>query len=252
MLYRVRVLTWLPTIFVTSAPPISYNGLLSVVRTSSKQIARATLGLVVMSAKLEAMAVSLTLGQVPSLWKMVSFPSIKPLGAFTKDFLVRLEMLTSWYDQGPPSVFWLPGFFFIPSFTSASKQNFARKENLSLDELHMSFEVTTQMMRDGIAEPPKGVLVTGLFLEGASWDMGKGAIAESEPMILTTAMPVIWVKPTHMSEYVVADTDYMCPLYVHGARRDRHVYCYNINLASNVSPNHWVKRGAALLLQVVA
>ena len=50
--------------------------------------------------------------------------------------------------------------------------------------------------------------------------------------------------------------DYMCPLYVEGARKGilktsghSSNYCFDINLPSLKRPEHWVKRGVALLLQ---
>ena len=102
-----------------------YNVLLQTVRTSSRQIQRATVGLEVMSTSLEQVAVSLTCGQVPFIWKACSFPTIKPLASYTKDFLARLNMLIDWYENGAPQVFWLSGFFFMQSFTTAAKQNYA-------------------------------------------------------------------------------------------------------------------------------
>ena len=50
--------------------------------------------------------------------------------------------------------------------------------------------------------------------------------------------------------------DFMCPLYCEGSRRGilktsghSSNYCFNINLSSKLIPEHWIKRGVALLLQ---
>ena len=54
----------------------------------------------------------------------------------------RLNMLQSWYEAGtPPSAFWLPGFFFTPSFCTAVLQNYARKINLAIDTIAFDFQM---------------------------------------------------------------------------------------------------------------
>jgi hypothetical protein len=59
-------------------------------------------------------------GQVPEFWKRASYPSLRPLGSYLSDLYQRLNMLSAWAAAGkPPSVFWLPGFFFVQSFLTA-------------------------------------------------------------------------------------------------------------------------------------
>ena len=54
---------------------------------------------------------------------------------------------------------------------------------------------------------PYGAYIHGLFLEGAKWDpeaefirqsdgkVQKGVLRDSEPKVLFTSFPVIWLKP---------------------------------------------------------
>ena len=75
-----------------------------------------------MSSDLEAIQTAIRNGKVPSSWLAVSFPSLKPLSSYITELLARLKMLSDWAVHGAPAVFWLPGFFFTPSFLTAVLQ----------------------------------------------------------------------------------------------------------------------------------
>ena len=121
--------------------------------------------------------------QVPSLWLAVSFPSLKPLASYMVDLLARLSMLASWNLHGQPPAFWISGFFFTPSVTTAVLQNYARKHKLPIDEIGFDFEVLPDSV-ESIRQPPAdGAYVHGLFLEGCSWDPRAKQLTESAPKV---------------------------------------------------------------------
>lgn len=64
-------------------------------KTSLSSIQRVIRGEVVISLELEAMMNKMYDGMVPDLWQQVSYPSLKPLGAWIVDLLKRLKMFRS-------------------------------------------------------------------------------------------------------------------------------------------------------------
>jgi hypothetical protein len=101
--------------------------------------------------------------------------------------------------------------------------------------------------------PKEGAYITGLFLEGARWDGENGCLREPEPMQLFASMPVVHFRPRE----VVRDKGrgfYKCPLFQYPVRtgtRERPSFVVPVDLRTGAAdPEHWVRRGTALLLSL--
>ena len=105
---------------------------------------------------------------------------------------------------------------------------------------------------DSEERPEDGCYVYGLFLEGCRWDSIKCVLSESQPKVLFTEMPIVWLNPT--ADAAKRKGRYDTPVYKTSARKGTlsttgHStnFVLFISLASDVDPAHWVKRSAALL-----
>jgi dynein heavy chain len=91
---------------------IRFNNLLSLMRSSLRDIQKAVKGLVVMSSELEVLGNALFVNRIPALWKARSYPSLKPLAGYIIDQQDRLTFFREWLMNAPPPVYWISGFFF--------------------------------------------------------------------------------------------------------------------------------------------
>ena len=103
-----------------------FNKLLDRVRGSLQTLQKAVKGLVVMDAALEGLSKNMLNNQTPLLWMKVSYPSLKPLSSYIAELLERLDFFQHWLDDGPPTVFQMPKFFFVQAFMTGVMQNFAK------------------------------------------------------------------------------------------------------------------------------
>lgn len=121
---------------------IRFNRLTEEIKASLVNVKKAIKGQIIMSASLEEIFTSMSIGRVPKVWEKKSYPTLKPFSSYINDLIQRLEFLQSWIDNDAPSVFWLSGFFFTQSFLTGVLQNYARKHTIPIDFLDFEFEIT--------------------------------------------------------------------------------------------------------------
>jgi len=239
-----------------------FNVLLQTVRSSLVNLQKAIKGTVIMSADLESCGQSLMIGKQPAIWVKRSYPSRKPLASYVTDFNERLNFLQTWYNQGKPNSYWLPGFFFTQAFLTGAMQNYARKYTIPIDKLAFDFEIMKFDHERDIKEAAlDGVYVYGLFLDGARWNATSVTLDEQLPKILSDRIPPMWLKPALKKDLPAQYEDkpgtYECPMYKTSERRGTlsttgHStnFVMPVRLVSRLPAKHWIKRGVCLLCQL--
>ncbi|KAJ3023365.1 Dynein heavy chain 6, axonemal [Thoreauomyces humboldtii] len=281
-----RMLNSLST--VLSQEAARFNKLNNIVRNSLDNLVKAVKGLVVMSAELELVYKSLLNNEVPTAWSSHAYPSLKPLASWVKDFHKRMTFIRDWADNGQPTSFWLPGFFFPQGFLTGVLQNHARRYNIPIDTLAFAFKVLdydagdpralasgapgtadssvssraptrgSEMDSRPVTAPlsdQDGVLVHGLYMEGARWDREKRLLQDSFPMEMFSTMPLIRFVPTQATQ--AGPGLYICPLYKTSARAGTlsttgHStnFVVPLNIPTDRPSDYWISKGVALLCQL--
>lgn len=235
-----------------------YNNLLAVIKTSLYDAQRAIRGEIAMIDTIESVCSSMSIGKLPTQWASKSYPSIKPLSSYVTDLIARLEFLQHWIDYEEPKVFWMPGFYFTQSFITAILQNFARTNKVQIDLVSLE-NLVTSYESDTDVEQQIGVLIKGLYLEGARWDRISGTLDEPMPRILFDKLPIfdMIAKNSPLDNCLKSDGEYNAPLYQTTERRGTlsttgHStnFIMFLQLKTETNIEHWVNRGTAVFCQL--
>lgn len=227
-----------------------WNKLVNKMKSSLFDLQRALKGEVGMSSDLDELAKALFNGQLPDMWRKLAPATKKSLAGWMDHFLRRYDQYYKWVDSGnEPNVMWLSGLHIPESYLSALVQYTCRKNKWPLDRSTLYTQVTKWEKPDDVNERVSGCLVTGLFLEGAQWDMQNQCLVKQPPKQLLQELPVLRVIPIESHKLKLHGT-LETPVYTTSDRRNAMGVglVFEANLATKCHSSHWILQGVALTL----
>jgi dynein heavy chain len=233
---------------------VKFNLLLKKMASSMSDLKKAIKGMIVMSSDLDAMYTSFLNNQLPGIWETVSFASLKTLGSWVTDLIYRVAFMRTWLQKGQPHTFPLPVFFFPQGFMTASLQTYARKHMEAIDGLSFKYQILTQNPEEITESPEDGVIVFGLYLEGARFDREMNRVVESKPGEMYDLLPAIHFQPA--VNHKQSPGTYACPVYKTAVRKGvlsttgmstNYVVPIELPIRETDSEQKWILAGVAAL-----
>lgn len=203
-----------------------------------------------MSDSMEDLANSLYLDRVPKIWEALAYPSLRSLASWLVDLQNRIAQISEWSSNPAetPVVTWLSGLFNPQSFLTAVMQASAQANGLELDKLSIFSDITKKLNAEEMTTHARdGTYVSGLFLEGASWNTPQCTIEPSKPREMFCQLPVVHIRPI-LSEKMEGGV-FMCPVYKTQQRGP--TYVFSLQLRTKVDPGKWVLAGVVSVMDVM-
>ncbi|XP_061907301.1 dynein axonemal heavy chain 10-like isoform X1 [Entelurus aequoreus] len=227
-----------------------FNKLVARMKRSLAELQRALAGEVGMSSELDEVARALFNGQIPAIWKKLAPDTLKSLGNWMIHFKRRFEQYRFWVDDTEPKVMWLSGLQIPESYLTALVQAACRQNGWPLDLSTLYTEVTRLCDENEVNERPlQGCFVSGLYLEGADWDMEMDCLVKSKPKVLEVQLPILRVIPTETRRLRLQKT-LRTPVYTTSLRRNAMGVglVFEADLYTTEHLSHWVLQGVCLSL----
>jgi len=185
-----------PTTVVLFQELERFNLLIEKMTDSLINLKRALKGEIGMSSELDELAIALFNGFLPDLWRRLAPQTEKKLGSWMQHFLRRLKQYNDWIAKGEPVIMWLSGLHIPESYLTALVQTTCRAKGWALDKSTLYTVVLKTMHGEDLKKRPEhGCYLTGLYLEGAGWDIEKGCLRKQYPKELICEMPIIQIVP---------------------------------------------------------
>lgn len=131
-----------------------FNILLKKISSTLHELKKAIQGLAVMSQDLDEMYLAFQNNVLPSVWKSVSYSSLKPLSSWFKDMISRVAFIREWLNNKAPLSYWMSGFYFPQGFLTGVLQTHARQYKIPIDSLSFKFKVLA-LEKDKLQSSPE-------------------------------------------------------------------------------------------------
>ncbi|XP_073386148.1 dynein-1-alpha heavy chain, flagellar inner arm I1 complex isoform X3 [Physcomitrium patens] len=229
-----------------------WNRLVDTMGNSLFHLQRALGGEIGMSTDLDDLSTALFNGELPSMWRKMTAQTQKMLPAWMAWFQRRYQQYKKWIEVGEPVVMWMSGLHIPETFIAALVQSTCRAKGWPLDQSSIYTQVTPYMHPDEIKDKPQdGCYVTGLYLEGASWNPDTLMLRTQDPKILVVELPILHIIPIEGNKLKLTNT-FRTPVYVTQARRNAMGVglIFEADLSTTIHPSHWVLQGVALCLNI--
>ncbi|CAF0810656.1 unnamed protein product [Adineta ricciae] len=253
----------------------AYNELLELIYSTCDDLRRALVGEIVVSEILEEIQHKLLMNELPSIWQRKSYPSTKALRAWIMNLLERITFFQNWThlvitfveDEKAlsplPTMFNTAAFYYPKGLFSAILQSSARLFALPIDQLKFHYkvlddeeELETLQSSTTASDISNGIIIDGIYLDGAQWDNKRHAIVDCTnqqrshrlPPLLCQLVP----KNTAASD---SSNIYECPVYLTALRAvsaneaAKHLVS-TITIPCSETEAFWTTRSIAGILEV--
>ena len=160
------------------------------------------------------------------------------------------------FRSGEPNSFWLGRFTYPISFLTAILQRYSRNKKISIDQLEWKFKVLhTSSIRELQQQsqiPNEGILIRGLYLEGAKWSKKSNTLIRQKPLELISNLPIIHFLPIEKNKKDIKGL-FSAPTYIYpirGIKNNYQSFILSIDLPTEEPSENWIKRGTAILLSL--
>ncbi|CAJ1331852.1 unnamed protein product [Effrenium voratum] len=251
---RLREEDYTPYVITSLQESDRMNLLVGAMRTQLSELELGISGALNVTEGMEQLSTSLQLNRVYDTWQSLAYPSLKSLSAWFQDLLLRMQQLVEWTNDrnGVLKSTWISGLFNAMAFLTAVMQVTARDKQLPLDYMtNRATFLNIMDYTDIVSLPSNGVYIHGLFLEGASWEEGKGDdegyVSDSKMKELHPEMPVASIYSVHIEE-MSWENMYHCPVFITSMRGATYVTQVNLRMDPDEEENRWILAGAALVM----
>jgi dynein heavy chain len=228
------------------------NRLVSAMSASLVELQRAIAGEVSMSNELESLLDAIHLGRLPEIWARLAPVTEKGLADWLIHFQRRYDQYEDWVKNGEPRVMWLAGLHVPEAYLTCLLQTACRTKGWPLDKATLMITVSSyQRANQVLTKPVIGCYVSGMYLEGASWDSEKKCLASQRPKELVTELPLLRVMPVEINR-VRTQNMLRTPVYLTQKRRDPMGVglVQTAYLETTEDASFWILQGVAICMNV--